>query len=63
MTQLLLTPTQTVEAATRIATLRGLYGDLGGSLDDGPTASELWAQITEVHAELGDLMLQGITSS
>jgi hypothetical protein len=51
-----MTPTHTAEAARRIATLRGLYGDLGFALNDPDRRRELLTQIAVEHAALTKLI-------
>jgi hypothetical protein len=46
---------QTTAARVRIATLRGLYGDLAEHLDDADACNELRAQIEHERAQLAAL--------
>jgi hypothetical protein len=48
--------TDEVEAEMHIATLRGLYGDLGQTLDDPSECGQLLAQIDTAHDRLEELL-------
>jgi len=53
-----LDPTEATQAGARIATLRGLYGDLAQHLDDMETRIDLWSQIADEQESLA-LLMQG----
>jgi|GraSoiStandDraft_4_1057263.scaffolds.fasta_scaffold4408507_1 hypothetical protein len=56
MNQKWLNPTETTQAGARIATLRGLYGDLAQYLDDLETRVDIWTQISDEQDQLELLM-------
>jgi hypothetical protein len=56
MDQKWLNSAETTQVGVRIATLRGLYGDLAQSLDDLETRVDIWAQIADEQDQLESLM-------
>jgi len=59
MDQKWLNSAETTQVGVRIATLRGLYGDLAQHLDDLETRVDIWTQIADEQDQLELLMLAG----